>query len=79
MNRDGKSRRQKELVFSGWRSGGTVLAGFVLFFSEFSSLLAKMNLARNHDLCESSACVVMVPSRPRETGARFHGCWQPSL
>lgn len=32
MNRDGKSRRQKELVFSGWRSGGTVLAGFVLFF-----------------------------------------------
>lgn len=54
------SFKQQELNFSGWRSGEYCVLSLSFFFL-FPSLLVKLNLAKNHDLCESSECVLMVP------------------
>lgn len=52
------SFKQQELNFSGWRSGEYCVLSF---FSLFPSLLVELSLAKNHDLCESSEFVLMVP------------------
>lgn len=50
--------QQQEIIFAGWRSGEYYALSF---FSNSPPFWQKINLAKNHDLCERSVFVIMVP------------------